>query len=58
MYSAGNSVLISEPSNFSMESNTTVRAGMLTPMAKVSVAKRSYKKTDSFSQNTNIFMFR
>jgi hypothetical protein len=46
MYSAGNSVLISQPSNFSMESNTTVRAGMLTPIAKVSVAKRSYKKTD------------
>jgi hypothetical protein len=33
-----------------MESNTTVRAGMLTPMAKVSVAKRSYKNTDSLFQ--------
>jgi len=25
-------------------------------MAKVSVAKRSYKKTDSFPQNTEIFL--
>jgi predicted RNA polymerase sigma factor len=40
-----------------MESNTTVRAGMLTPMAKVSVAKRSYKKADSFSQNTQTFLY-
>lgn len=50
MYSAGFNVLVSQPSNFLMESNTTVRAGMLTPMAKVSVAKRSYKNTDSLFQ--------
>jgi hypothetical protein len=38
-----------------MESNRTVRAGMLTPMANVSVAKRSYKNMDSLFKD-NFFM--
>ena len=41
-YSPGSRSRKVEPSCFRMESNTTVRAGIFTPMAKVSVANKTW----------------
>ena len=44
MYSPGSNVRLCVPSCFVILSNMTVRAGILTPMANVSVANRSWKR--------------
>ena len=54
MYSPGSNSRNFVPSCFRIESKTTVLAGMFTPIAKVSVAKRSCK-TKQKIQKSHMF---
>lgn len=51
MYSAGNRARVPVPSNFLIESNMTVRVGIFTPIANVSVANSSCREFNSLRSN-------
>lgn len=56
-YSPGSRSRKVEPSCLRMESNTTVRAGMFTPMAKVSVANKTWDRERRVSNEASRLRF-